>query len=93
MNRNNINKLVELYFKYNPNMNKGIGFRIKAYDVIKDYLIKNKKSYEEIKLCIEKNPMCQKPIWVMFREYFFENKSKSKYKESINDSTNPDDWF
>jgi hypothetical protein len=89
-----INELVTLYFKYNPNMNKGMGFRIKANDVIKEYYITHKKSYEDIKQCIESKPMCQVPIWNQFKNYFYKKKEeKSEYKNSIGESLNPDDWF
>lgn len=97
-NKKVINELVKLYFDVNPNMNKGIGFRAKANDIIKSYVNIHNKSYEEIKSCIESYPMTKIPIWTQFDNYFNKkdnnkNDEKSSYKNSINDSTNIDDWI
>lgn len=89
-----VNKLVSLYFYINPNMNKGMAFRIKANDVITQYYFAYDKSYEEIEHCIRSQPMCQKPIWIQFKDYFYNKKKEnSHYKSSIEDSTNIDDWM
>ena len=91
-----INKLVLLYFKYNPNMDKGIGYRIKANDIISSYYYKHKMKYKDIKDCIESNPMSNIPIWELFYNYWYlnnNNNEKSNYKDSISNSTNPDDWI
>jgi hypothetical protein len=88
-----IRRLVSLYFEVNPNMNKGIAFKTKAWDIISSYYIKYKKTEEEIKHCIESSPMNTEPIWNAFHTYFFKIKPKSEYKDSINKSLNPDDWL
>lgn len=98
LEKKDINKLVKLYFEYNPNMNKGIGYRAKANDIINLYANKHNMSYNDIKDCIEKNPMCQKPIWEMFYNYWFKKshikkEDKSEYKKSIEDSTDVNDWI
>lgn len=98
MEKKLIGELVKLYFQYNPQNNKGIGFRAKANDIITAYANTHGMAYEEIKDCIEKSPMCTKPIWDQFYQYWFNNKNKKKveksdYKDSISDSTNPDDWL
>lgn len=100
MNKNNNNKeeireLVKLYFEYNPQNNKGIGYRAKAYDIISSYLNTHNKKYEDIKKCIESNPIHEKPIWDLFYNYFKNTKKleKSNYKSSIKDSTNVNDWI
>lgn len=96
-----IGNMVILYFMHNPKMDKGIGFRIKANEIITKYYINHNMKEEDIRHCIESQPMCQKPIWDMFYDYWFKNqsssikneKSKSQYKNSIGDSTNADDWI
>jgi hypothetical protein len=96
MDIKDIRKLVKLYMEYNPNMNRGIGFRAKTFDIINSYANTHNKSYEDIKHCIESQPMCQKPIWDMFYNYFYKNikeEKKSNYKESISDSTDANDWI
>lgn len=94
MERKEINELVKLYFDYNPQNNKGIGWRIKANDIITSYANFHKKSYEDIKQCIESSPMCRDAIWIQFEKFFNKKKvEKSNYKDSINDSTDPGDWL
>lgn len=95
MNKDKINELVKLYFLHNPNMNKGIGFKIKANDIITKYANNHNMPYDEIKNCIEKNPMSQEPIWDMFYNYWFNKpkEKKSDYKDSINNSTDITDWL
>lgn len=89
-------ELVKLYFEFNPHYNKGIGFKSKAFDIISSYADKHNKSYEDIKLCIESNPMSQKPIWQQFYDFFFKKENKkedSSYKNSLENSTNIEDWL
>jgi hypothetical protein len=75
-------------------MNRGVAFKAKANDIISSYANIHKKSFEEIKNCIESSPMCQFPIWTQFDNYFNKKKVKpSNYKDSINDSINPNDWI
>ncbi len=102
MDIKNIRKLVKLYFDYNPNMNRGIGFRSKAFDIISSYVNIHNMTYEDVVDCIESQPMCRKPIWDMFYDYWFKKQNnkdinkeekKSSYKNSINDSTDVDDWL
>ena len=97
MERKQINELVALYFQYNPHFNKGIGWRAKANDIITAYANTHNKSYEDIKLCIESSPMTGMPIWTQFEKFFnkkkVEKSNKSHYKGSIQDSTDPNDWF
>lgn len=95
MDKKLINQLVKLYFEYNPSMNRGIAFKSKANDIISSYANIHKKTYEEIKDCIEKSPMCKFPIWTQFDNYFNKKKVEkpSHYKNSIKDSTNPNDWL
>lgn len=93
-----INELVKLYFDFNPHMNRGIAFKAKAHDIIKSYLTKHGKTFDEIKLCIERTPMCQEPIWEQFFQFFFKKNNKKKvenseYKKSITDSTDVNDWI
>lgn len=99
MNNNNkeenkiISQLVFLYFQYNPEKNKGINWRIKANDIIRANYLIDKHTKEEIEDCIKSSPHCKYPIWTQFEIYFKNKKKKSNYKNSINDSTNPDDWI
>jgi len=93
MDNDKIKELVMLYFKHNPNMNKGIGYKVKAWDTISLYANKHNKKYEDIKHCIESQPMCRVPIWNQFYNYFFKKKNNNTYKNSISDSINPDDWL
>lgn len=99
MDKKEIRKLVELYFEYNPHNNKGVGFRAKANDIITSYATKHKMTYGDIKHCIESKPMCQEPVWDQFFNYWFKNNNnkkkeeKSEYKDSISDSTDPNDWL
>lgn len=96
MNKKDIVKLVELYFNNNPNFkNKGIGYRIKTYDIIEKYNKEFKKTYKEIEECINLYKYSDEPIWNILYNYFFKsNKNKkSNYKDSITDSTNIDDWI
>lgn len=93
---------VSLYFKINPNMDCGIKFRTKAYDIITSYITKHKMPYMEVIKCIESQPMTKIPIWDQFFNYWFKNKNnnedkkeekKSHYKSSIEDSTDVNDWL
>lgn len=95
MDRKEINQLVKLYFDFNPSMNRGIGFKSKANDIITSYANKLNKNFEEIKECIESSPDCQFPIWTQFDNFFNKKKveKKSHYKDSINNSINPSDWL
>lgn len=88
-----IRELVKLYFDYNPGMNRGIAFKSKAFDIISSYYNIHKKSYEDIKHCIESKPMCTLPIWDQFSQYFKNKNEKPTYKSEINNSQNPNDWF
>lgn len=92
-----IRELVDLYFEYNPHMNRGVGFKAKANDIIKAYLITHNKNYDDIKHCIESSPMCGIPIWEQFYNFFYKKKNNkqenSSYKSSVSDSTNVDDWI
>lgn len=89
-----IGALVNLYMQYNPNNNKGLNYRFKAWDIISSYYTIHNKTYAEIELCITSMPLCQQPIWDQFNNYFKEKKeSKSNYKESIGESLNPDEWI
>lgn len=97
-NKKEINRLVKLYFECNPHMNRGLGFRIKAYDIISSYINKHNMSYSDVELCIESNKMYDGPIWDMFYNYWFNNKNnkiknKSSYKNTIGDSTDVNDWL
>lgn len=101
MDKKEINELVKLYFLCNPQNNKGIGYRIKTNDIITSYANKHNMSYDDIKHCIESNPMCKEPIWEQFYKYWFsknkkssiKKEEKSEYKKSINTSTDVDDWI
>lgn len=99
MDKKEINELVKLYFLHNPQNNKGLGYKIKANDIIKAYAEKHKMSFKDIKHCIEMSPMCQKPIWEQFYDYWFKKshinkeEKKSEYKKTINNSTNVNDWL
>jgi hypothetical protein len=88
-----VTKLVNIYMEYNPNNNRGIGYRAKANDIIYSYMITHKKTFDEIKECIESNPLCQEPIWKQFNDYFSKNKNKSNYKNSIGNSIDAKDWI
>jgi hypothetical protein len=89
-----VNELVFLYFQHNPEKNKGMGWRIKANDIIRAYYITHKKTKEEIAQCIESQPQCILPIWTQFENFFNKKKvEKSEYKNSINDSTDVNDWL
>jgi hypothetical protein len=96
LDKKDIAKLVKLYFEYNPQNNKGIGWRAKANDIISSYANTHGMTFEEIKDCIEKSPICQKPIWTQFYEYYGNMKKlnkKSNYKDSVSDSTDVNDWM
>jgi hypothetical protein len=88
-----ITELVNIYFMYNPQMNKGMAFRIKAWDIISAHYITLKKPYDDIKHCIESKPMCKLPIWEQFYKYFNKETDNKGYKGTITDSTNADDWI
>lgn len=90
-----ITELVNIYFKHNTKF-KGFGYKIKTWDTIHDYLILKKKSYKDIKECIELNTKSLKPIWELLNNYFYKNikiDPLKGYKDTINDSTNIDDWI
>lgn len=101
MDKKDINKLVMLYFKHNPQNDNGVGWRVKANQIITKYANELNMSYDDIKHCIESQPMCPKPIWTQFYEYYGKYKlnkdnneeKKSSYKNTINDSTDVDDWL
>jgi hypothetical protein len=91
-----LTELVDIYFMYNPQNNKGMAFKIKTWDIISAYYLVHKKTYEEIKLCIESKPMCTIPIWDHFNNYFtIKNKpiESNSYKKTVSDSINVDDWL
>lgn len=99
MDKKDIRKLVDLYFQYNPSKNRGVAWRAKAYDIISGYATGDKKTYEEIAECIEKYPGTGMPIWTQFENHFSSiNKKKienenSDYRNSINNSTDVNDWL
>lgn len=96
MTKKEINQLVQLYFMHNPQNNKGIGFRVKANDIITSYATIQKLTYDEIKECIESSPMCTIPIWDQFSQYYYKkkkSKNNSSYKDSVEDSTDVNDWL
>lgn len=88
-----ITELVNLYFQYNPDKNKGMAWRIKAWDIISSYYVIHKKPYDEIKHCIESKPMCQVAIWEQFKNHFTKKDINNKGYKKIQDSTNVDDWL
>jgi group I intron endonuclease len=100
-----IQDLSKMYFLYNPQYNRGMSFKIKATDTIANYMANHGMTYDDVKKCIEISPMCKFPVWTQFYNYWYKedmrNKNKKKevkkenshYKNSIQNSTNIDDWM
>lgn len=104
MDKETTRELVNLYFLYNPQYNRGFAFKVKAYDTIFNYVNALGMSFEDIKDCIESQPGCKLPIWEQFYKYYGKikykdnNKKKvenenSDYRKSINNSTDVNDWL